>query len=115
LIQDATLTGSASRFELTEDTFWLNRYNDNIPALDTAIEVSQALSQTVLDLQLYAIIDSVNAILIDKETIALDDPANGFSALYGQDYLDSKNIYNYAAGRYVQVQTSRIDGIIALN
>lgn len=96
LIQDAALTGSASRFELTEgDTYWEQRYLDNIPALDDAIAKSQELSQTTRDLQIYDIIDSVNAILIAKEDESLIDPVgSGLSALYGQEYLSNKNIYN---------------------
>lgn len=121
LIQDAALTGSASRFELTGgDTFWLDRYMENIPALDTAIDVSRELSQvspnpftqkTTQDLEIYDIIDSVNDILISQEDIALGDPASGLFALYGNEYLSNKNVYNYAAAKYVEIQTSRIDGI----
>ena len=93
LIQDAALTGSASRFELTGgDSKWFDRYMENIPALDTAIDVSRELSQTPQDLSIYDIIDSVNDILITQEDIALGDPASGLFALYGSEYLSNKNV-----------------------
>ncbi|KAJ3197373.1 hypothetical protein HDU67_003746, partial [Dinochytrium kinnereticum] len=110
LISDATLTGSASRFELAQgDVFWSNRYNDYLPPLDAAIATAKRLAQTPGDQTNFRIIDSVNAILVDLETITLNNYTDGLAAMYGNDYLYNKNVYNYAALQFVQAQSARIN------
>uniref|UniRef100_A0A0G4FQX9 Uncharacterized protein n=1 Tax=Chromera velia CCMP2878 TaxID=1169474 RepID=A0A0G4FQX9_9ALVE len=113
---DPILTGSASRFVLSDATAteWVDRYDAIVADLDAAIAQQGETSSLPVDDLFNAYIDEKNTILVEKETIAISadadiTQADRFDAMYGRTYLVAKSEYLVASNDYrvQQVQSVR--------
>ncbi len=106
---DELLTMSARMAAFTGDAAWEQRYNNAVPALDSAIKIVTNLTPTEAGISASKETDDANLALIDMETKAFEAVKSGNLAgaqgiLLGQEYLKQKAIYAKANDQLSSIQ-----------
>lgn len=106
---DPILTGSALRYVYTNgSSVWLDRYNAAVDPLLASIESARLLASSTSELQLYNLTDSANTVLVELETVALNDTVAGIASLTGSLYTTNKQLYLYSIDHFVSKQEQAI-------